>query len=331
MSAGPTNPDAMPGRERVGIFTSRPGLYIVLIICAILGAYGYKLRTEGIFSCPATGYAPDWYLAYCHADGYGDYEHGAFGFDLEPAAGQFAAGAKVLFLGSSRMQLALSTKTMADWFTSAATTYYLMGFGYTENVVFAREILRNIRPSAKLYVINVEGFFVESETPPARTVLRDSTARIRYSVKRTWQFFHQWICRSFAAVCGNNYVIFRSHKTGDYRVWGLDKFKSGAISYDRTVNRSETETEIAIAREFLRELPVSSACVILTMVPAAGTKIDKGKAIAAALDMDLITPDVEGLLTFDGSHLDHKSAERWSQAFLQEAASRIRQCTRSPG
>ena len=325
--AEPANRDIIPTRGCAGLFDTRPRLYIALILCAILGTYGYKVRTEGIFSCQATGYAPDWYLAYCHADGYGDYEHGAFGFDLEPAATQFAAGATVLFLGSSRMQHALSTKTTADWFSSAATPYYLMGFGYTENVVFVREILRKLRPSAKVYVINVDGFFVLSETPPAKIVLRDSNARIRYAVKRAWQSLHQRICHSFAAICGDNYVIFRSRKTGDYRVWGLDKFKSRAVSYDRTVNRAETDLEIATAREFLRDLPVNSPCVILTMVPMAGTKIDKAKAIAAALDMDLVAPDLEGLRTFDGSHLDRASAERWSQAFLQAAAPRIRQCT----
>lgn len=328
MTAPPATPDVIiPRQERKGLFAALPGLYITLVLCAILGTFGYKLRTEGIFSCPATGYAPDWYLAYCHADGYGDYEHGAFGFDLEPVATQFATSTQVLFLGSSRMQLALSTKAMADWSSSVGTSYYLMGFGYTENVIFTREILRKIKPLAEVYVINIEGFFVQSETPPAKTVLRESNAHIRYLVKGIWQFFHQKICQSFSAICGNKYVVFRSRKTGDYRVSGLNTLKSGVISYDHTFNRAEVDAEIAIARQFVRELPVESSCIILTMVPTVGTKIDKAKAIAAALDMDLVAPELDRLQTYDGSHLDLQSAEQWSQAFLRAAAPRIRECT----
>lgn len=330
MTAGPVFPDAMASK-RAGLCAARPGWYIVLILCAALGAYGYKLKTEGIFACPATGYAPDWYLAYCHADGYGDYEHGVFGFDLE-SAGTIAAGATTLFLGSSRMQHALSTKTMASWFSSAALTYYLMGFGYTENVVFAREVLRRIKPQARVYIINVDGFFEETETPPARIVLQDSTARIRYAVKGTWQFFHRGICQAFPSICGNNYVIFRSRSTGDYRVWGRNRARSpAAVSYDPAVDNAEADSEIAVAKAFLQSLPVKNSCVILTMVPTVKTKLVKAKAIAAALDMDLVAPHLEGLRTYDGSHLDNASAEQWSRAFLDTAAPRIRECVRLNG
>ena len=224
------------------------------------------------------------------------------------------------------MQLALSTIAMADWFSSAATTYYLMGFGYTENAVFAREILRKIRPRAKVYVINVDGFFVRSETEPAKTVMRDSTARIHYEVKRVWQFFHEWICHGFATICGDHYVIFRSRATGAYRVWGLSQLESRAISYDRTIDLAATEDEVATGKEFLSRLPVKHECIILTMVPTVGTKIGTANAIATGLGMNLVVPELDGLRTFDGSHLDHPSAERWSKAFLHAAAPRVRKC-----
>ena len=224
------------------------------------------------------------------------------------------------------MQLALSTAATADWFSSAAASYYLMGFGYTENVVFAREIMRRIRPRARVYIINVDDFFVQSETAPVRTVMRDSAARIHYEVKRAWQMFHEWFCRGFAAACGDNYVIFRSRETGAYRVWGLGQFESRAISYDSNIDRSAVEDEVATGKEFLSRLPVKPECIILTMVPSLGTKIETANAVAAALGMNLVAPAVDGLRTFDGSHLDRPSAERWSAAFLHAASPRIREC-----
>ena len=78
---------------------------------------------------------------------YGDYEHGAFWFGLEPAL-DFASKADVLFLGNSRMQKAFSTTASADWFSAASAKYYLMGFSYGEHVSFAEMLLDKMHPQA---------------------------------------------------------------------------------------------------------------------------------------------------------------------------------------
>jgi hypothetical protein len=63
------------------------------------------------------------------------------------------------------------------------------------------------------------------------------------------------------------------------------------------------------------------------MVPTVGTKIGNINAIAMALGVNLAEPEtLAALQTFDGSHLDPLSAERWSQAFFQAASSRIKSC-----
>ena len=76
-----------------GLFASRPTIYISVILVASLVGYAYQLRTQSIFACPANFYDPDHYIAYCGAGGYGEYEHGAFWFDLEPSAQAFAKNA----------------------------------------------------------------------------------------------------------------------------------------------------------------------------------------------------------------------------------------------
>ena len=83
----------------------------------------------------------------------------------------------MLFLGNSRLQVAFSTAATADWFSAASARYYLLGFGYFENVIFAEEILRRIHPQARVYVINVDDFFERCETPPVKTILHDPEAR----------------------------------------------------------------------------------------------------------------------------------------------------------
>ena len=69
----------------------------------------------------------------------------------------------MLFLGNSRLQFAFSTSATADWFSAASARYYLLGFSYFENMIFAEPLLRKIRPRAKVYVINVDDFFDRTE------------------------------------------------------------------------------------------------------------------------------------------------------------------------
>jgi hypothetical protein len=319
--------DSGATRERDTRNVAKPALYITIILAAVLAAYSYKLRTEGIFSCPASGYTSDRYLAYCHASGFGDYEHGVFWFGLEPSAQNFAKTADVLFLGDSRLQIAFSTAATANWFSLGAIRYYLLGFSYGENHVFAQELLRRLKPQAKVYIISIDPFLGQQETPPTKMLMRDSAARLRYAVKRLWQVVHQPICSRFPAICRNQYVVFRSRETGAYHVGGVgDWFKPGAASDDSTVDQGVLKSFTASGRDFLSRLPVNRECVILTVIPTVEARVGTARAIATALEMNLSAPEIDGLQTFDGSHLEHASAERWSRAFLQLAGPQIRKC-----
>jgi len=316
----------MLAKLREGFLASRPVTYVCVILAATLATSGYKFRTESIFSCPANGYNSDRYIAYCNGAGYADYEHGAFRFGLEPSAQAFAKNADVLFLGNSRLQVAFSTPATADWFSAASARYYLLGFSYAENVIFADELLRRILPHARVYVINVDDFFDRYETPPVKTILHDPEAQNRYEIKRFWQHIHKPVCEAFPALCGDSPVIFRSRETGAY-TRRTSKQQITPVSYDQIISQDIVNNHTAAAVDFLSHLPVERKCVILTMVPTVGTKSGNVNAIARALGENLITPDIPaGLQTFDGSHLDQPSAQRWSQAFFQMASSRIRSC-----
>jgi hypothetical protein len=308
------------------LFAFQPMVYIIVIICTLFIIYVYKIRQQTIFACPATLYSSDRYLASCNVTRYADYEHGAFAFDLEPAAENSAADADVLFLGNSRLQYAFSTSATADWFSAASTRYYLLGFTYLENILFTEELLRKIRPRAKVYVINVDDFFVRTESPPVQTILHDPTARTRYETKRLWQRVHP-LCKIFALICRHEFAIFRSRETGTYYADGTtNSAKIAPVSYDEVVSRNVVDANIANAVDFLKDL-ARDKCVILTLVPFVGTKIGDAEAIATSLGMKLVTPgNLEGLQTWDGYHLDRPSAERWSRAFFQAAGPEIRSC-----
>jgi hypothetical protein len=193
-------------------------------------------------------------------------------------------------------------------------------------MLFAEELLRKIRPRAKVYVINVDDFFDRTETAPVKTILHDPTARTRYETKRLWQRVHDPLCKIFAVICGRQFAIFRSRETGTYYPEGWTQLeKVTPVSYDPVLSQNVIHNTGA-AIDFLKQF-TRGKCVILTLVPFPGTKIGDADAIAMGLGMKLVTPgNLEGLQTWDGYHLDQPSAERWSRAFFQAAGPEIRSC-----
>jgi hypothetical protein len=308
------------------------GVYILTILMAALGSYIYMLRTQSILTCPGTGYGPDSYLAYCAGEQYGDFDHGAFWFDLEPQIRDLAASADVLFLGNSRMQFAFSSDATGRWFSAAGVSHYLLGFAYWEDYAFEWPLVKQIRPKPKLLIVNLDGFFRDTETPPAKTVMHEGDAAGRYKRKRLWQAAHEQICSRIPGICGSKESFYRSIQTGAYTRLGGET-RAVSVSYDPEVDEKKVADYTQRGTEFFSSLPIDRRCVLLTMVPsdpatgaAYSIKSGTGKAIAKALGLSLIAPELPGLTTFDGSHLDRPSAERWSQAFLEEASPRIRDC-----
>ena len=305
-----------------------PLTYAALLIIALMGSYVFKLRTQGIFACSGEGYyAPSSYLGYCDAKAYGDYDHGAFWYGLEPDALNHAANAQVLFLGSSRMQFAFSSKATDHWFEQSAASHYLMGFTSTENATFASPLLAKLHSRAKVYVINVDRFFTDQETEPGADLLHErNEAQRRYRQKHLWQLAHRKLCAGFTALCGKAFAYYRNPTNGHWKVRGRAK-QDHSPTKDASAEKPQLwQHEGELARQFVASLSVDPACVFLTVVPYPGTRHAEAKAIAAALGSELIDPRLDGLRTFDGSHLDRPSSDRFSSAFYEFAGPQIRQC-----
>ena len=107
---------------------------------------------------------------------------------------------------------------------------------------------------------------------------------------------------------------------------GNGRVETTQVSDGQPGNVERWDQYARLGEKFLAQLAVDRSCVILTIVPAVETKRAEAMAIAAKLGHDLLAPQIDGLRTFDGSHLDEASAERWSGAFLREAGPRIRKC-----
>jgi hypothetical protein len=298
-------------KPREGLFANQWALYIGIVLLAVLASYAYWLKTRSIFACQAQGYSADRYLAYCGGGNYADFEHGAFYFNLEPPALDNARDADVLVL---------------------AARYYLLAFSYNENMNFTEELLRRVNPRASVFIINVDDFFDRRETAAAKSILRDPDAQNRYQWKHFSQALHQRICGTLPMLCGQRFVIFRSRETGAYyRIPHAEPVSpQNAVSYERKVDQAEVSDSTARAIDFLKQF-AKGRCVILTNTPYPETKIGDAAAIASGTGLPLVAPELDGLNTADGYHLDRPSADRWARAFLEAAGPEIRSCLETHG
>lgn len=309
---------------------ARPLLYFAVVAAVIVSAFLYKQRFDGIFACGAAGYRSDAYLSDCASAAYGDYDHGAFWFGLEPAAHSAVAAADVLFVGNSRLQFAMSTAQTRDWFASAGLRHYLLGFSHSETTVFMAPLLQRLAVRPKAVVVNVDRFFDDRASPPMAQIQQARDTESRYREKRTWQALHRRLCGMVAALCGGETAVFREQATGSWELTGRLPGKAAETSDGPAAARERWPRFVEIGEQFIAGLGVDRRCVVLTLVPTVETKRAEAEAIAAALKFELVVPPVDVLRTFDGSHLDRQSASRWSAAFLGVAGERLRQCAASP-
>lgn len=303
-----------------------PLVYVSVLVFVLFVSFFAHMRLNGVFACPADLYGGDHYLGHCESTAYGDYDHGAFWFGLEPEAVAYARSADVVFVGNSRMQFGFSAPSLGFWFASQDRTYYLLGFSHGETVNFLSPLLGELRPRARVYVVDADEFFTDFWSGPARDVLRGENTEARYRAKRVWQIVHRFVCGQEPRACGRAMAFYRQRETGAWRISGNAVGEPAPVDRERPLDEARVAQMRARATEFVASLNARPGCVIFTYVPPRESDRATVSALAATVGAPFVSPQVEGLRTFDGSHLDRPSAERFTRAFLQEAGPLLSRC-----
>jgi hypothetical protein len=305
----------------------RPAAYVIVLVLTIAVAFGAKIRLQGIFACPAS-YGTKAYLSDCNSTAYGDYDHGAFWFGLEPEARLAASKARVVVLGNSRVQFGFSSPFTVRWFESRSIPFYMLGFSHYESVTFVTPILAKVQPHASAYIINADRFFAEWLSPTSHRIFYERDVRARYGEKHFWQLPHRAMCGAISFLCGRELAIYRDVHNGSWFTSGVLPNEPSGVADGRSSDAELWPHYIDLAKTFISGLKVDRKCVVLTIVPTKETKRVEARAIADALGVSFIAPTVAGLTTFDGSHLDVDSATRWSAAFLDAAGPTLERCAK---
>jgi hypothetical protein len=297
--------------------------FLGLSIIGLLVAAFIKFLLPCLY-CEGFSADTDHFMAYCNSKGHGHYDHAAYLFETENGLYDMVKNADVLFLGSSRIQDALSTNALTEWTISKRVQPYLLGFGYKEQDIFAAELLKKIRPKPKLVIINVDPFFSSSTSAHAHQLLESPISGwLKALTKKVLHSFNEIAFRSELPlieklVKGTISTVYRSRKDGRW-IWRKERRGTIPVAEIEEDNKDMLINQYASnAESFLQLLPVKRQCVVLTNIPSAKTNTDISKVLAKRLGTGYVAPYSANLMTTDGSHLDSASSELWTSAFLKD-------------
>jgi hypothetical protein len=316
--------------------------FLVTVSACVLASV--SIHAIGLFrntlGCDFRDLLANEYVSYCSNRGYSDYEHGALYYGLEPLAIEAMRTADVLFLGNSRVQMGWDSEILKRRFSQLGIRYYVLGFGYVEQMRFALALIEHQELRPKALVINADPFFEDVVTEASRPILEKSFAEVEpgFIYRRALYRLKSTICgpasslKNTLACSGGRGTIYRNRLDGIWRPPSWPKSDPIINPPPTSLTWSTTiATFVTNAARFRAQVDVKRECMILTVIPAHEWSTSPAIDIARSLGFPVVIPDLPGLSTSDGSHLTADSAKLWSDAFLDAASSRIRDCVTPDG
>lgn len=246
--------------------------------------------------------------------------------------------ADVLFVGNSRLMFGLPAEQIRDFFRARGISYYVMGFGHTEGVGFAQEIVERLDLHPTLIVANADGSFFTNEVSDWGALVKE-TGRFDALKYRAEAEATHWVRRRLHRVVPHmlelyrnepEFIVYRSALDGTWQVeWDrITNVGAQVPPDDGRVYEADRRT-VAIARRFQDAMASRGAQLVLCSIPSPQVSQGHARGLAAQLGVPLIAPVVQDIRHFDGSHLTPASARRYSEALLAELDGVLR--THVPG
>ena len=315
------------------------GYIVVCLIVAGITGLAYRaldrtIMSLGCFQPPPAGH----FIAYCSSPGFGDYEHGAYYYGLQPETLPHLREADVLFFGTSRAQLALSTEALSRFFERSTAKPYLLGFGYDEPGAFPLALVKKHHLKPDVIVILADPFFRDRTTGHVRVSSKNwfrwrvITELYEYTMKRGMIALGTTFCDLWPRSCSRTWaLVYRSSRDGTWQTFAFDDSKHAPITGPASITYTAAMAiaDLPFAERFIATTGVSRGCVVLSAAPSPLVNSDAYLTeIGRLLGVRVALPKLDGLTSFDGSHLSADSAERWSAALLREIGDTLESCAK---
>ncbi|MBI5772278.1 MAG: hypothetical protein HZA89_00875 [Verrucomicrobia bacterium] len=232
--------------------------------------------------------------------------------------------ADVLIIGNSRVQFGFPQSVMKPFFARHGLKYYALGFPYSETITFPWRLLQKYDLHPRWVVVNEDIIFFNQPSDYAAEVMRshpfnawqnhfetDATYAAIRALHRVLP--HLKVLRANVA----DPVPFRSREDGTVLFIGTPA-KPVLIRNFPQHHHSVYDEEVRTAAAFKAEVERRGGQLVFTYVPKVNPLRPHAVELAARLNVPLVSPVLEGLESFDTSHLTAGSAVRFATAFVQE-------------
>ncbi len=235
-----------------------------------------------------------------------------------------ARNADVLFIGNSRMPLGLRGEFLLPRARKLGISLFSLGMGHSEGVIFALDLIRrhDLRPKVVVAVGGAHIFSGNYSAVGSQAIRMSRWDAVKNRLEAVLWWNVQFRLHRVVPKIGflrhrfePGYIHYRSSRTGWWNTvleWdGTYKIKMGE-------GQQNHERFLPLAEELKNELAQRDSLLVLSIVPYGRYSPDHLPYFSRRLGVPYVFPEVEGLSTADGSHLNLDSARRYSKAFWHE-------------
>jgi len=329
-------------------YTQKPGWKMLAFLCVFLIAGiisivkfdSYFTDFWKIRNCNPEGYARGDFMTACSGIKVDRYAFGSIYLGSQKNAVKNAKNADVIVFGNSRTMRSFSTNAIDNYFKSKGLTYVIFaveGASYAS----AQHTVEKLGLKPKIVMTNTEILY--SNVVGAAfgdLVYFPDKYKTRFDFFHAAQSFQKWVCAgNFQQLkdiyCkGRTNARWRSAVTGRFK-WELVAEPEKNVLFTPRTEQNPPDLRMGRilpnGREFLGNSNFKDSCHVLYMVNSPSSEPILQNAIATELGALPVYTPFDDLRTYDKSHLDRPTSERWASAFVKDLDSALNKCLQGEG
>lgn len=329
-------------------YTQKPGWKMLAFLCVFLIAGAISIvKFDSYFTdfwkirkCNPEGYARGDFMTACAGIKVDRYAFGSIYLGSQKNAVKNAKTADVIVFGNSRTMRSFSTDAIDNYFKSKGLTYVIFaveGASYAS----AQHTVEKLGLKPKIVMTNTEILYSNVVGSAfGDLVYFPDKYKTRFDFFHAAQSFHKWACESkFQKLkdiyCkGRTGAGWRSAVTGRFK-WELVAEPEKNILFAPRKEQNPPDLRLGRVlpngREFLGNSNFKDSCHVLYIVNSPSSEPILQNALAAEIGALPVYSAFDDLKTYDKSHLDRPTSERWASAFVKDLDPALNKCLQGEG
>ena len=238
----------------------------------------------------------------------------------------------VIVLGNSRTLRSFSTDAIDNYFKSRGMTYFVMA---TEGSSYRGALfnLASLDINPKILLVNNEIFASDAMPDAFEELIRyPDKYRTRFAVFDAAQDFQKFVCAREVPVLEDIYCngtessFWRSHTNGQIANALVAKPEQNTVFRIQQGGEGLSADYTRRALTFFDELDAGAPCPILYIVDSPRGQPKLLETVGSQTGLQTVHTSLSGLASYDNSHLDRPTSERWAEAFVELLDPAIENC-----